>query len=261
MNGCENFEGLLARRLHGGGLSPAEGLAVEAHLAGCVSCRTVAEELAVLHESLLRLPQDGVEPPRDLSRRILAHLSVSSLAAERWRRAALGAGAMAAGVLLTLAVQQTLPVKAPAPGASTASAPQAAPSASVTAKGPGAEASPAVDSRPSRPAPAPARLASAAPVAAPVVVREVKIFLFHPEAKQVAVTGDFNNWDAAGVPLRPGDRPGLWEGELRLGPGAYSYNFIVDGDVLVPDPSSADQAPDGYGGTNSILLVKGAPSS
>ena len=92
------------------------------------------------------------------------------------------------------------------------------------------------------------------------VIKEVKIFFYYPPAQKVAVTGDFNDWDADGVPLKAAGKPGLWEAELRLPPGVYSYNFIVDGELLVPDPNSPNQMPDGYGGTNSLLLVKGEGS-
>jgi 1,4-alpha-glucan branching enzyme len=88
------------------------------------------------------------------------------------------------------------------------------------------------------------------------VIKEVKIFFYYPPAQKVAVTGDFNDWNADGVPLKAAGKPGLWETELRLPPGVYSYNFIVDGELLVPDPNSPNQMPDGYGGTNSLLLVK-----
>ena len=63
-----------------------------------------------------------------------------------------------------------------------------------------------------------------------------------------------------GVPLKRTGKPGLWETELRLPPGVYSYNFIVDGELLIPDPNAPNQMPDGYGGTDSILLVKGENS-
>jgi hypothetical protein len=255
MNGCEYIEILQARRLHGGGLSPEEEALLGRHLAGCASCRRRGADAEALHEALLLLPGRRVEPPPGLDGRILARIDLPSLAAARWRRAAVVAGAMAAGVLITLAVQRTLPGSGrPAAGPAVASLP--APVVPAPRPLP-AEERPAVR----RAAPAAVRVAKAAPKPEVQVVREVKIFLFHPEAKQVAVTGDFNGWNPEGVRLHPGDRPGLWEGELRLGPGAYSYNFIVDGDVLVPDPAAAEQAPDGYGGTNSILLVKGASKS
>ena len=91
-------------------------------------------------------------------------------------------------------------------------------------------------------------------------IQQVKIYFYYPPAQKVAVTGDFNDWDIHGVPLKAAGKPGLWEIDLRLPPGAYSYNFIVDGELLLPDPNAPNQMPDGYGGTNSILLVQGDTS-
>ena len=115
LNGCGNIEDLLALRLHGGPLAPAERDAVEKHLAGCPACRRSVEDVEAPHDALLRLPGRRVEPPTGLDRRILARIPVSSPARARWRRASHAAGAMAAGALLTLAVQQTLPGKTTAP--------------------------------------------------------------------------------------------------------------------------------------------------
>ena len=89
------------------------------------------------------------------------------------------------------------------------------------------------------------------------IIQQVKIFFYYPPARQVAVTGDFNDWNVDGVPMQAAGKPGMWTTELRLPPGVYSYNFIVDGEILLPDPDAPNQMPDGYGGTNSILLVKG----
>jgi hypothetical protein len=106
-----------------------------------------------------------------------------------------------------------------------------------------------------------ASVPEASPAPEVKIIREIKIYLYAPAAQRVAVTGDFNGWDAKGVELKPAGRPGMWETDLQLSPGAYAYNFIVDGDVLVPDPEAPNQMPDGFGGTNSILLVKeGAPT-
>jgi hypothetical protein len=87
------------------------------------------------------------------------------------------------------------------------------------------------------------------------VIREVKIYFYNPDARKVAITGDFNNWNPDGLPLRPTAEKGLWEIDLRFRSGVYSYNFIIDGMIIVPDPNSPNQAPDGYGGMNSVLFV------
>lgn len=93
------------------------------------------------------------------------------------------------------------------------------------------------------------------------VIREVKIFFYNPDARKVSITGDFNNWNFEGLPLRPTGKKGLWEVTLRLKQGVYSYNFIIDGKMIVPDPKSPTQAPDGFGGMNSVIFIKEGETS
>ncbi len=87
------------------------------------------------------------------------------------------------------------------------------------------------------------------------IIQDVKIFFYSPDARKVSIMGDFNNWDVRGLPLTPTGRKGLWEVNLRLKEGVYSYNFLIDGKIIVPDPKSSTQSPDGFGGMNSILFV------
>jgi len=49
-----------------------------------------------------------------------------------------------------------------------------------------------------------------------------------PDAGQVSVIGEFNDWNNAGHPLRPRGQSGIWEGFLPgVGPGAvYKYHIV-----------------------------------
>jgi hypothetical protein len=61
------------------------------------------------------------------------------------------------------------------------------------------------------------------------------VFYFDdPYARQVFLVGDFNNWNPYSHPLKK-TRAGLWEIEIDLPAGDYSYRFIVDGQHTV-DP-------------------------
>jgi len=53
-----------------------------------------------------------------------------------------------------------------------------------------------------------------------------------PNAKSVAVAGDFNRWDASAL-TRMAD--GSWGRSMRLTPGRYEYAFLVDGKRWVSD--------------------------
>ena len=74
------------------------------------------------------------------------------------------------------------------------------------------------------------------------------------EAGAVAVVGSFNGWSPAVNPMqKKGD---VWELTLSLLPGKYSYRFLVDQKKQVLDPAATGVEPDGYGGKNSVLVVK-----
>lgn len=110
------------------------------------------------------------------------------------------------------------------------------------------------------PAPAKkARLANARPlepVAERLPVHEeraVTLKYFSPDAREVQVAGNFNDWQPQATPLKKaGDAE--WCVELSLHPGIYEYRFVVDGHWC-EDPLAASRGANPYGGCNSILIV------
>ncbi len=88
----------------------------------------------------------------------------------------------------------------------------------------------------------------------PGSTRPIELRLSAP-ASQVMVVGDFNDWDPAATPLRPGREGGTWTVELRLPPGRYRYTFLVDGRRWVPDPEEPRAADDDFGAPTSVLTV------
>jgi hypothetical protein len=74
------------------------------------------------------------------------------------------------------------------------------------------------------------------------------------DAGSVAVVGSFNGWSPAVNPMMK--RGDMWELTLSLLPGKYSYRFLVDQKTQVLDPAASGVEPDGYGGKNSVLVVK-----
>jgi hypothetical protein len=88
-----------------------------------------------------------------------------------------------------------------------------------------------------------------------------RFVLAAPSAKQVALVGDFNDWDRKATPLIQAGGNGLWTVELPLGAGRYNYAFLVDGHRWTADPA-APPAPravaDDFGQPNSVVTVRGA---
>lgn len=82
---------------------------------------------------------------------------------------------------------------------------------------------------------------------------------FMPEqarsARTVHVIGDFNGWDKQSDPMHRDDK-GVFGLELRLAPGRYAYKFLINGEWFIADPNCNEYTVDGYGGRNSVLVVK-----
>lgn len=84
----------------------------------------------------------------------------------------------------------------------------------------------------------------------------VQFILEAPAAQSVAVVGDWNRWDPAVDVLHDVNKDGIWEIELHLEKNSeYRYQFIINGESWIPDPSSALHVEDGFGGVNSVLEI------
>lgn len=86
--------------------------------------------------------------------------------------------------------------------------------------------------------------------------REVKFVLVAPQAAQVTVVGDFNGWNAAATPMQRDG--GTWSIALPLQPGRHLYAFVVNGTHWMPDPAAPLAPEDGFGVSNSVVLVGGS---
>ncbi|WP_235297239.1 glycogen-binding domain-containing protein [Portibacter marinus] len=72
------------------------------------------------------------------------------------------------------------------------------------------------------------------------------------QAKEVYLSGSFNNWDEKSLPMQKiGDR---WQLELKLPPGKHYYKFIVDEQWTI-DQENDLREKDEWGRENSVLIV------
>lgn len=73
-------------------------------------------------------------------------------------------------------------------------------------------------------------------------------------AKTVAVSGDFNNWDPIGTPLKRNSE-GKWSLSVELDPGEYQYRLLVDGQWH-DHPEARKRVPNPFGTENCVLTVE-----
>jgi len=86
----------------------------------------------------------------------------------------------------------------------------------------------------------------------------VKFVLVAPQAAQVSVVGDFNGWNPSATPMqRTG---GTWVITVPLQPGRHLYAFVLNGNQWMPDPAAPLAPEDGFGVSNSVVLVGGSSS-
>jgi len=94
----------------------------------------------------------------------------------------------------------------------------------------------------------------AQPPAAERVVT-IRLSFYAPQARQVAVAGDFNKW-TVGSDLMDRRDGGIWTIDLTLQPGRYAYMFVLDGSNWVADPGADSFQDDGFGSTNAVMRIR-----
>ena len=79
--------------------------------------------------------------------------------------------------------------------------------------------------------------------------------LYAPQARSVALIGDFNGWGSTdGVKLAPSAN-GMWSVTVPLPAGRYQYAFLVDGQRWVTDPRAEQHVNDGFGRQNAVITI------
>ena len=88
----------------------------------------------------------------------------------------------------------------------------------------------------------------------PVQPKRKRIFFsfLAPEAQNVSLVGDFNNWDYTKSMKK--DKDGMWRARVDLEPGKYEYRYLVDGEWQ-NDPNCQSIQPNSFGTYNCIVEV------
>ena len=87
--------------------------------------------------------------------------------------------------------------------------------------------------------------------AEPLVLHQ---FTYYQKGLQsISVVGGFNDWDADSTAMTEVS-PGVWTVSMRLLPGVYEYQFILNGKQRVTDPTMPQTSND-FGSPNSVVTV------
>ena len=100
-----------------------------------------------------------------------------------------------------------------------------------------------------------ATLGGNAGVASETPVVLVRFELAAPRAQTVSLAGSFNEWSAGEEDMARSSATGLWTITVPLPSGEHQYMFVVDGEQWVPDPNAHAQVDDGFGESNSVIVV------
>ncbi|MEW6375498.1 MAG: isoamylase early set domain-containing protein [Thermodesulfobacteriota bacterium] len=84
--------------------------------------------------------------------------------------------------------------------------------------------------------------------------KKVNFELFATQAKNVSISGDFNNWNTISHPMKK-DKKGVWKISLHLPPGTYQYRFFVDGEWQT-DPGCTNCIENPFGTLNCVKKVE-----
>lgn len=87
-----------------------------------------------------------------------------------------------------------------------------------------------------------------------VYSKEKRFNFFAPNAKEVYVVGDFNNWKIDDSSRLEIDDEGEWGKAFYLLPGQYRYKFVVDG-LWFWDPQNTEKEPNPYGDFDSVFNI------
>lgn len=83
--------------------------------------------------------------------------------------------------------------------------------------------------------------------------RMTEFSFYAPEAKEVYLVGEFNNWDTQSLPMKK-NKNGIWKKRIKLPSGRYEYKLFVDS-VWVQDIPDTDRVSNPFGTMNSVITV------
>lgn len=78
--------------------------------------------------------------------------------------------------------------------------------------------------------------------------------LYAPDAHEVFLLGDFNDWQKNELKARK-LKGGIWSKSVQLKAGIYQYLFLVDGEWWT-DPANPNRVRNAFGTENSVVEIR-----
>jgi 1,4-alpha-glucan branching enzyme len=83
--------------------------------------------------------------------------------------------------------------------------------------------------------------------------RKVEFNYYAPEANEVFVVGEFNQWNTESLPMKK-TKNGIWKAKVALPPGRYEYKLLADG-AWVHSLPNVEMIPNPFGTQNFVIAV------
>ncbi|MBN2453337.1 MAG: AAA family ATPase [Candidatus Omnitrophica bacterium] len=84
--------------------------------------------------------------------------------------------------------------------------------------------------------------------------KEILFNIDAPNAKEIHIVGDFNNWQPGENSRLSRLEGGRWEKKLGLNPGRHKYKFVIDGE-WVSDSNNKEQEQNSFGTFDSVIIL------
>jgi 1,4-alpha-glucan branching enzyme len=86
------------------------------------------------------------------------------------------------------------------------------------------------------------------------VYKNVEFAFYSPQAMNVHVAGEFNNWNHELLAMKK-DKDGIWRLKVKLPPGRYEYKFFAD-NAWIENLPNAETIPNPLGTQNFVITVE-----
>jgi len=83
----------------------------------------------------------------------------------------------------------------------------------------------------------------------------IRFVYIDEDAEQVAVAGDFSDWNPVEMTGQVMNGKKVWTGLISVERGEHHYMFVKDGEEWISDPLAEVQRDDGFGNKNAVIYL------